>query len=167
MGMLRVDLWNAIFIVINLIVLYLLMKKFLVKPVMNIMQKRDEMIKSGLKNAEETENEANKMKAEMESRLSGVKGKSLEMIEQAKKDAKFEYDRIVQDAGKKADKLINDARAAMETEREATMQEAQSQILELAVLAAEKILEDKSGSEVNSKLYDSFLSEAGDGNDSN
>ncbi len=160
--MLRVDLWNALFIVINLIVLYLLMKKFLVKPIMNVMEKRDEIIKSGLKNAEESEAQAKELKAKWENELTGVKEESSKMMEQAKKDAQFEYDRIISDAGKEADKLISDARKASETERENALRDAQSQISELAVLAAEKILNDKSGEAVNSAIYDSFISETGD-----
>jgi F0F1-type ATP synthase membrane subunit b/b' len=42
------------------------------------------------------------------------------------------------------------------------LRDAQSQISELAVLAAEKILNDKSGEAVNSAIYDSFISETGD-----
>lgn len=166
MGMLRADLWNALFIVINLIVLYLLMKKFLVNPIMNVIQKRDDMIKSELKNAEDLQTEANALKSRWEHEISGAKEKSSQIVEQAKKDAQSEYERILSHAGKQADKLIEEARSAMETERESTLQEVQSQISELAVLAAEKILEDKKTDEVNSAIYDSFLSEAGDENDS-
>lgn len=166
MGMLRVDLWNALFIAINLIVLYLLMKKFLVKPVMNIMQKRDEMIKSGLKNAEEKISEADALKQKLEKELNGAREKSTQMIEQAKQDAKLEYDSIVAAAGKQADQLISQARANMETERNEALSQVQSQISEFAVLAAEKILENKNSAEVNNAIYDGFLSEAGDENDS-
>lgn len=43
------DFWNILFTIINLVVLYLLMKKFLFKPVMGIMEKRENMIRSNFK----------------------------------------------------------------------------------------------------------------------
>ena len=48
--MIKVDL-SLLWTIINLVVFYLLLKKFLFKPVMGIMEKREQMIADGLKNA--------------------------------------------------------------------------------------------------------------------
>ena len=50
--MLSLDL-NLVWTIINLVVLYLLLRHFLFKPVMGIMEKRRQIIEDGLKNAQE------------------------------------------------------------------------------------------------------------------
>ena len=60
---------SLLFTIINLIVFYLLLKKFLFKPVMGIMEKREKMIADGLKNASDSQEEAARLKAEYEKAL--------------------------------------------------------------------------------------------------
>ena len=66
--MISVDI-NLLFAIINIIVLFLLLRKFLIKPVRNIMEKRDEMIRSGLENARKSQSDAELMKQEYEEKL--------------------------------------------------------------------------------------------------
>ena len=50
--MLRID-FNLVLTMINLVILFLILRKFLFRPIMNIMEKREAMISDGLKNAED------------------------------------------------------------------------------------------------------------------
>ncbi len=50
--MLRID-FNLVLTIINLIVLYLILRKFLFRPVMDIMEKREKMIADGISHANE------------------------------------------------------------------------------------------------------------------
>ena len=61
--MIKVDL-SLLWTIINLVVFYLLLKKFLFKPVMGIMEKREQMIADGLKNASDRQEEAETLKKE-------------------------------------------------------------------------------------------------------
>ena len=63
---------SLLFTIINLIVFYLLLKKFLFKPVMGIMEIREKMIADGLKNASDSQEEAARLKAESEKTLEGA-----------------------------------------------------------------------------------------------
>ena len=58
--MLRIDL-NLVWTIINVIILYLLLKKFLIKPVTAIMDKREQMVKQGLEGARAQESQAEEM----------------------------------------------------------------------------------------------------------
>lgn len=62
--MIKVDL-SLLWTIINLVVFYLLLKKFLFKPVMGIMEKREQMIADGLKNASDRQEEAEALKKSM------------------------------------------------------------------------------------------------------
>ncbi|MFR5585045.1 MAG: ATP synthase F0 subunit B [[Clostridium] scindens] len=93
--MLRLD-FNLVLEMINLVVLFLILRKFLFRPVMNIMEKRKAMIAEGLKNADEQQEAARELKKQYEDALSGAKDESLRMIERGEiSDARTEYDRIL------------------------------------------------------------------------
>ena len=71
---------SLIYTIINLVIFYLLLKKFLFKPVMGIMEKREKMIADGLQNATDTQNEAKQLKADYEKALSGTKNNPARLL---------------------------------------------------------------------------------------
>ncbi len=103
--MLRID-FNLVLTIINLIVLYLILRKFLFRPVMDIMEKREKMIADGISHANEEQDKAHALKKQYEDALNGAKEESTKMIEQAKLDAKQEYNQILNEANEKADKVM-------------------------------------------------------------
>ena len=123
---------GLVWTIINLIVLFLLLRHFLINPVSNIMEQRRKLIADGLQNAQDTQDEANRLKAEYEEALSGAKKESAEIVDKARIDARAEYDRIVGEAGAKAGNIIENAKENVRIEREQTMKELQSQIAGLA-----------------------------------
>ena len=147
---------GLVWTIINLIVLFLLLRHFLINPVSNIMEQRRKLIADGLQNAQDTQDEANRLKAEYEEALSGAKKESAEIVDKARIDARAEYDRIVGEAGAKAGNIIGNAKENVRIEREQTMKELQSQIAGLAIASAEKIVGDK-----EQNIYDQFLGEVG------
>ncbi len=147
---------GLVWTIINLIVLFLLLRHFLINPVSNIMEQRRKLIADGLQNAQDTQDEANRLKAEYEEALSGAKKESAEIVDKARIDARAEYDRIVGEAGAKAGNIIENAKENVRIEREQTMKELQSQIAGIAIASAEKIVGDK-----EQNIYDQFLGEVG------
>lgn len=147
---------GLVWTIINLIVLFLLLRHFLINPVSNIMEQRRKLIADGLQNAQDTQDEANRLKAEYEEALSGAKKESAEIVDKARIDARAEYDRSVGEAGAKAGNIIENAKENVRIEREQTMKELQSQIAGLAIASAEKIVGDK-----EQNIYDQFLGEVG------
>ena len=147
---------GLVWTIINLIVLFLLLRHFLINPVSNIMEQRRKLIADGLQNAQDTQDEANRLKAEYEEALSGAKKESAEIVDKARIDARAEYDRIVGEAGAKAGNIIENGKENVRIEREQTMKELQSQIAGLAIASAEKIVGDK-----EQNIYDQFLGEVG------
>ena len=141
---------NLVYTIINLIVLFLLLRHFLIKPVSDIMEKRRQMIADGLQGAQDDEDA-----------LKGAKLESAAIVEKARSEAKTEYDRIVSEAGSKAGDLLEAAKENVRIEREKTMKDLQTQIAGLAMASAEKIVGDK-----EQNIYDQFLGEVG-GTDEN
>ena len=163
--MLRLDVWDLVFTVINLIVLFLLMKKFLIGPVTDIIEKRASLIESQLLNASSAEKTALELKNQYVDSIKNARVKTDEMLESARKNASTEYDRILKEADIKTGKIINDAEKTIRIEREKALREMQSEIAGLAIIAATKVVSDNSSNNVNQSLYNDFLKKAGDSND--
>jgi F-type H+-transporting ATPase subunit b len=153
---------NLLFTIINLVVLYLLLKKFLIKPVTDIMEKREALIADGINNANMVQEEAQKLKQEYTSALAGAKEESLKIVEKAQVQAKSEYDRIVVEAGEKAGNMLESAKANIQLEQEQTMKALQSEIAGLAMAAATKIVSEKTENQGNQEIYNQFLEEVGE-----
>lgn len=161
--MLKIDFWNIVFTVINLLVLYWAMKKFLIGPVTAIMDKRKELIESQLTHAAQTEQAALQLKADYEKDLGNAREESKQIVEKARSDAKAEYERIMKDADAKALDIITKANKTVELEKQKTLQDMESEIAGLALAAAAKIMSDKQDNDT--ALYNKFLAKAGDAND--
>lgn len=85
------------------------------------MEKREAMIADRIEHAQKEQEKALELKRRYEESLNGAKEESRKLIEQAKLDAKNEYDRIVSDADAKSGRMLQTARAAICAEREQTM----------------------------------------------
>ena len=156
---------NLLFTIINLVVLYLLLKKFLIKPVTDVMEKREKLIADGLSEASSAKQEAAKLKSEYEAALTGAREESVRIVEKAQVQAKAEYERIVKEAGVKAGSMLDSAKANIQLEREQTMKALQSEIAGLAMTAAAKIVSEKTENQGNQDIYNQFLEEVGDAHD--
>lgn len=159
--MLQINM-NLLYNMINLVVLYLLLKKFLIKPVTDIMEKREKLIADGLNNASAAQEEAMKIKQEYESALIGAKQESTVIVEKAHQQAKTEYERIIIEAGNKAGSMLESAKINIEMERSQTMNALQSEIAGLAMAAAGKIVSGEVANRGNQEIYNQFLEEVGD-----
>ena len=157
--------WSLVWTIVNLIIFYLLMKRFLVGPILGIMEKRKNLIDQELENAKTAQAKAEELKGHYEGALAGAKEESAQIIEAAKADAKNESERMVKEANAEAAKIIETAKATAEKKKKNALLGAKSEIAGLAVEAARKLLSQGSTEKGNSMLYDEFLAKAGDGND--
>lgn len=163
--MLRLD-WNLVWTIINLIVLYLILKKFLIGPINKIMAQRQAMIDEQFNSAKTAEQKALDLKAEYEAHLESAHEESVKLIESAKENANVEYERIVKEADTKADKIVKDARKTMEMENEKMLRGVEAQVADLALTAAAKVLGQKADANLNKSMFDEFLANTGELNDS-
>ena len=146
--MLRLDI-NLVFTIINLLVLYFLMKKFLFKPVNNIIAQREEAIKKQFDDADEAQKKADDLKKQYEDSLANAKEDSAKLVQEARADE--EVTRRMQ----KAEETIQE-------EKNKSIRSMQSEIQNLVVAAASKVVGDQVSPEHSQKLYDDFIAEMGE-----
>ena len=83
-------------------------------------------------------------------------------MENARRSAKNEYDRIVNEAGDEAGNIIVSAKETVRIEREKAMREMKSEIASLAAASARKLIKEGTREQQDQALYDEFLKENAD-----
>lgn len=159
--MLSIDL-NLVYNIINILILFILLKKFLFKPVTDIMEKRQSIIEASLQEAEDNKVQSANLKAQYEKSLKEAKEEAVAIVKEAKVKADAEYDKKMAIAAEDAKLTVENAQKAISLEREKAVRSAKSEIAALAIAAATKVVEKEANSDSNKKLLDDFLSEAGD-----
>ena len=160
--MLRLD-FNLVWNIVNVIVLYLLLKHFLIKPVMDIMNKRQAMVDQSITNARESESQASELKSQYEEKLAASAEEGKRLV--AKAEAKTVQERMIKEAGEQADRIIENAHKTANADQEKAMREAEAQIAGLVLAAAAKVVQGEMNDRKNQALYDQYIAEAGDSHD--
>ena len=96
--MLNLNIWNVAFTVINLLVLYLFMKHFLIGPVRRILDERKQMIEHDLDEAKNRETEARQMKEQYQASIGSADEEASKIIEEARNRAAAEYEKVLAQA---------------------------------------------------------------------
>lgn len=161
--MLDINIWNFIWSAVNLILLFILLKIFLFKPIGKIMDERTRSIQDEIDSAKKSREEAEALKKEYAESIGEAKEKAQEIIMKAHEDAESEKTAILKKSQEEADQLINDAGKTIENERKRVLAQAQTQIADLAIEAASKIIGENLDDDKNRRIVDEFLSgEEGD-----
>ena len=160
--MLSIDI-NLLFTVINVLVLFVLVKLFLFKPIHKILDERQQMIDNDLKAAEAARLEAAALVTQHQEALDNIEEARMQAMQETTQKASETYDQIVESANKQAETIIRDAEREAERQRQAVLRQTDRQLRTMIVKAAEKVSASQSCD--NSRLYDQFLEKVGDGND--
>lgn len=153
--------WNIFWIVFNILVLLILLRIFLFKPLKKITDQRTELIQNQIDSAETKNKEASELKDKYEESLRNAKEESAEIVNSAKNRAQIQYDNIIDKANQDAANIVQQANKATEAEREQMMREAQAELADLALTAASKVLGNAVDDKANKKMLDEFLAEEG------
>lgn len=162
--MLDVNIWNFIWSAVNIIILIVLLRIFLFKPITKIMNERTRMIQDNLDKAEKSRQEAEELKEQYAENLSNAKEEAQKIIIKAHDEAEAEKSAILKKSQEEASEIISDAGKTIENERKRIIQQAQTEIADLAIEAASKIIGENVDDEKNRRLVDEFLSSEGDDN---
>lgn len=123
------------------ILLVILLKKFAWKPILDAVEEREEGIKKALESAEDAKQEMANIASDNEKVLKEARSQRDGIL----KDAKTMKERIISEAKEEAqgqaDKIIKQAKEAMETEKAAAISLLKAQVAELSISIAEKVVQ--------------------------
>ena len=162
--MLRLDS-NILWTIINLLILYVIARKFLFGPVRKVLAARQAEIDKQFADARTAQEDAQKLKQQYQESLDGAEKERLDILNQARDRAGEEYERILSEAKSTADKLVADAQKSADREQEKRIQQAQEQIADLVVAATAKLMASRQGAEADRELYNQFIAKTGEQGD--
>jgi F-type H+-transporting ATPase subunit b len=149
------------FVALNLVVLTLVLRKLLWKPVTGLLDARREKIARSLQIAEETARQAEEMEARRAQQEDQMEQFTRDKMKEARERAGREYDRIVAEAGKKAAVIITGAEARAKQEQEHMFHESQERMMDMILEVTAALIEKKMDSEENRALIKAILKKEG------
>lgn len=153
---------TVIFAIINFVILFVLLKKFLYKPVFNMLDTRANAIETDLSQAENARKEAEELKAQYEDSLKNAQTKAQEIIQNANKLGEESRAEIVAKAREEAQRASDKAREEINREKEQALKDLRGEVANLAVDAAGKIIGRSVTEADHEKLVSEFITEVGD-----
>lgn len=128
---------------IAFLTVFFILKKFAWKPVLEALKQREQSIENALQSAEVAKTEIAKLKSDNAAIIAEAKSEREKII----KDARQLKDEIINDAKKQAtseaEKVLENARLTIKTEKETAIKEIKDHVAGLSVFIAEKLLQEK------------------------
>lgn len=143
-------------ILIFLVVLFVL-SKFAWKPIINGLNERENSINESLLSAEKARNEMAELKADNEKLLAEARKERDNILKDATAAANKLREEAKEQASQEGARIIADAKASIETQKNAALAEVKDQVAQLSVQIAEKILREKLSDDKAQKEYVSKL----------
>jgi F-type H+-transporting ATPase subunit b len=153
--------WSYFAQLLNTIVLYLILRKILFKPVRSFMLNRQQGIADSITLAEQKNSDADKLKKQYEDRILGVEEEAREKIRLAVVKAETQSKEIVAEAQKKASDLLKKTADEIEREKIQAVSDFKDHIAELALYAAGKLIEKEMDSKEHHAIVGRIIEEAG------
>ena len=158
-----VNFWTALFVLLNFLLLFFVAKKFLFKPVKDMIDSRQKEIDAMYADAEAAQANANAMEAEYKNRLALAQETGDALVKEAMVRGKAREEEILRQANKEADAIREKASQDIAREKKKALNDAKDEISAIALNIAGKVIGETMDTERQHKLVDSFLEELGDG----
>ena len=157
----EIDVSKLIATLINFLILFLILKHYLFKPVNNMIDKRQNEIVDKINKTDEDMKKAEALKNENDKILSGAKNDGINIVEGYKVKAEQLSSDIVKGAKVEADTIIKRAKTEAERQTEKAADEMKNQIVDLAVLMSSKALGETVDEDQHRRLINDFIVKVG------
>ena len=139
------------------LLLLVVFKLFLFKPIMSVLDARRGEIENGYKDAEARQQAAEELRAQYEQRLASVEEEIRGKITEAIKDGQRMREEILADSRAKADGILTKAQEEIHREQEKAMVQLKTTVADLAISAAGKLIEEKLDPAKHRQLVTRFI----------
>ena len=160
MDALGINLTGLITQIVSFLILFLLLSKLLYKPIVGMLDQRAEKIRSSLESAEKATADIARSEEAIRGQLNDAKSQGQELIAQARETAEKFRDEEMAKVRLEMDEERLRARENIEREKIAAIEELRSEFAGLAVVAAEKIVNDSLDGDVHKRLIQEVLEQS-------
>lgn len=162
LDVISVNLWQILISLCNLVILFVLLKKFLYKPVKKILAQRQAEIDKQYADARDAKDSAELSRQEWDAKLKAADGEAEKIIKNAKEKAERQGDKIVSGAMTRADEIVRQAEADASLELERAQDDIKREIVTVSTALTEKMLEREINEKDHRALIDSFIEDIDD-----
>ena len=160
-GGLTVQPYWVLVAIVQFLILFFLLQRFLWGPIQKTLQARADRIREGLENAEAAKREREQMKTEVERLLAEARREAAAIAERATKAAEAAATQIRAEAKAEGDRLRERAKADAEQLHQQALSQLRAEVASMAVLAAGKILGKEVDANTHRALIERSLDEVG------
>jgi F-type H+-transporting ATPase subunit b len=143
--------------IINILVLFILLRVILFKPVAKFLSARSERIAGDLKDAETKKTEALELKQTYEQHIETYEAEGRDIIRASQVKASDEASSIVKDARGQAEQIISDAHDRTAAEKAQAIAEARTEVALLATEIAARVLKREVSVSDNKAVAEDFF----------
>ena len=154
-----VNIWAILASLANLLILTLIVKRFLFKPVKKIVDARRAAIDNDYAQAQAAREEAEESRLNYEAAMSAAKQTSDQIIAEANRTAEYRSAEIVAEARERASEIRRQAEADAQLERRKAEDEMKREIADVSTQLTGKLLQREINAEDHRSLIDSFLND--------
>jgi F-type H+-transporting ATPase subunit b len=145
--------------VINFIILLVLLRHFLYRPVTNMLKSRAQKIEDDLSTAENEKEDAVKLREEYEEQLRNSRGRAQEIIEDAENRALRKAGEIIKEAEQKADLIMENKMKEIEQAKKEALEQLRNEVASISILAAGKLIQERLDQKKHQQLIKSYIAQ--------
>ncbi len=140
--------------------LFLLLAKTAWKPILASLKERELSIQTALDSAEKAKIEMAALKSDNEKLFKEAREERDKILREAREAGNRMHDQAQADAKKNADKIIEDAKAVINIEKQAALRDVRTQVAQFSMEIAEKLIKKNlSDDKAQQSLVDGFVKE--------
>lgn len=159
---LSLDFWQTLMSIGNLIILFFIVKKFLFKPVNEVLNKRAEEVDKIYSDAELLRVEAKENKDIYEEKLKNAKNETDLMIKRATESARHRSEEIVNEAIAEADVQKRKAKTDIYLSKKKAMEELNANVSEIVIDLAKQVVQKEIDPKIHKELINTAMEELGE-----
>lgn len=167
LDVISINLWQILASLLNLLLLFLIAKKFLYAPVRKMLDARRNAIDADYVAASEAREAALSEQREYAERLQNAKVEAEGIIHTAVETAGAREEEILSDAKRKAEGIVRQAQAQADLERRKAEAEIKDELVSMSSLLAEKMLEREVNADDHKTLIEDFIRDLNEVNNDN
>ncbi|MGN1422911.1 MAG: F0F1 ATP synthase subunit B [Oscillospiraceae bacterium] len=161
LSLVSIDPGTIVFTLINTLIIFLIFRIFLFKPVCKILDKRKELAAAEISEAQKAKESAEKTEQEYLAKLADAKSEAAEIVKAATLRAQAREDEIISEANAKAAEIRAKAEENIERDKQRAVNEIKDEISAMVIMAASKVVEKEISQQENEELISGFLAEVG------
>ena len=146
--------------IVAFVILWILLARFVFKPISNIIKKREEKISASVNDADKLKEEAEKMLADYRQKLDEARVEAQTIVEQSKTIGENLKNELVEKAKMESSQMITDARKEIERERDKALASIKENVVDLTLLATEKLIGKAMKEEDHLRFIEESIEEA-------